>query len=570
LVILGKPGAGKTTFLRYLALQAAKGELERVPIFITLKDWAIRGGSLLDAIEDEFAVCGVSNAGPLIEDLLAQGRVLLLFDALDEVPEVERSRLNTALRDAGDQYPKCQIFITCRTAATERQLERYDYVEVADFDEEQVQIFIPKWFSEDKVQAEAFWYTLNDNPNRGVLELARTPLLLTLFCIVFADLGELPAKRADLYREALNALLKRWDESKGVKRDSPYFNLSLRRKHALFAHVAYYTFIQAEVTFSQDRAEALIGEYVRTLPGAPDLMDLDVDKMLHDLEAQHGVLVETGHRTYAFAHLTFQEYYTAQYVVDNVGEGTIPHLMNHVTKDRWREVFILTASLLSQADLLFKHFFQALDNLIQSNAMLCRFLRWVEHEANDIDSSHSQTGIKSYYLYRTLSRALTFTRSHIRNLDLEHTLAHGCTLARCLDLDHALTSVLDHTSDFDLDPNHNHILDLDLDLALALARALVRARDNHLEPDPLIREVEELRAPTTDEGLASWRSFLEQLRALMIEYRDMGRDWTFTLEQAQDLDHYLFATHLLVQCLDVSTVTDRKAIEEQLLRPPRN
>ncbi|HTP08212.1 MAG TPA: hypothetical protein VMP08_08185, partial [Anaerolineae bacterium] len=36
LFILGKPGAGKTTFLKYLTLQAATGKLNRVPIFVSL------------------------------------------------------------------------------------------------------------------------------------------------------------------------------------------------------------------------------------------------------------------------------------------------------------------------------------------------------------------------------------------------------------------------------------------------------------------------------------------------------------------------------------------------------
>ncbi|MEH2204473.1 MAG: NACHT domain-containing protein [Nostoc sp.] len=42
LMILGKPGAGKTTFLKYLAIQCLGGEFqaERVPIFITLKNFA--------------------------------------------------------------------------------------------------------------------------------------------------------------------------------------------------------------------------------------------------------------------------------------------------------------------------------------------------------------------------------------------------------------------------------------------------------------------------------------------------------------------------------------------------
>ena len=40
LFILGKPGAGKTTVLKHLALQAAQGHFDKIPIFVTLKDWA--------------------------------------------------------------------------------------------------------------------------------------------------------------------------------------------------------------------------------------------------------------------------------------------------------------------------------------------------------------------------------------------------------------------------------------------------------------------------------------------------------------------------------------------------
>ncbi|MGB3694598.1 MAG: NACHT domain-containing protein [Spirulinaceae cyanobacterium] len=42
LMVWGKPGAGKTTFLKYLAMQCLIGELqaELVPLFITLKEFA--------------------------------------------------------------------------------------------------------------------------------------------------------------------------------------------------------------------------------------------------------------------------------------------------------------------------------------------------------------------------------------------------------------------------------------------------------------------------------------------------------------------------------------------------
>ncbi len=46
LMILGKPGAGKTTFLKHLAIQciAGKFQAERVPVFVTLKDFAEADG----------------------------------------------------------------------------------------------------------------------------------------------------------------------------------------------------------------------------------------------------------------------------------------------------------------------------------------------------------------------------------------------------------------------------------------------------------------------------------------------------------------------------------------------
>jgi predicted NACHT family NTPase len=46
LFILGKPGAGKTTFLKYLTIQAAQGDLNQVPIFVRLREWQAEGDLL--------------------------------------------------------------------------------------------------------------------------------------------------------------------------------------------------------------------------------------------------------------------------------------------------------------------------------------------------------------------------------------------------------------------------------------------------------------------------------------------------------------------------------------------
>jgi hypothetical protein len=55
----------------------------------------------------------------------------------------------------------------------------------------------------------------------------------------------------------------------------------------------------------------------------------------------------------------------------------------------------------------------------------------------------------------------------------------------------------------------------------------------------------------------------------MIEYRDIGYDWDFSEEEANILVNYLYATQLLLDCLDVAVVTtDRAALRDRLLRPP--
>lgn len=59
LFILGKPGAGKTTFLKYIAAQSAEPDkpvIDKVPVFISLKQW---GGK---TFEQKDVVCGCEDA----------------------------------------------------------------------------------------------------------------------------------------------------------------------------------------------------------------------------------------------------------------------------------------------------------------------------------------------------------------------------------------------------------------------------------------------------------------------------------------------------------------------------
>lgn len=71
--VLGKPGAGKSTFLKTLCLLCCKGEIPRTPVFVSLKEWHDSGMSLEQFIRDEFRICGFPDPELFVEQLLSSG-----------------------------------------------------------------------------------------------------------------------------------------------------------------------------------------------------------------------------------------------------------------------------------------------------------------------------------------------------------------------------------------------------------------------------------------------------------------------------------------------------------------
>ena len=144
LMVLGKPGAGKTTFLKYLAMQCIEGQFQanRVPLFITLKDFAEKPKQpdVLEYLAQQLSGCGATDTSLKAEQLLRQGRALVLLDGLDEVREEDTKRVLRQIREVSEQFHTNQFVITCRIAAKDYTFERFTEVEVADFNQKQIAI----------------------------------------------------------------------------------------------------------------------------------------------------------------------------------------------------------------------------------------------------------------------------------------------------------------------------------------------------------------------------------------------------------------------------------------------
>lgn len=609
LFILGKPGAGKTTFLKYLTVQAARHKLKRLPIFISLNEWAnSRWGKgddpqLLPFIVRQFALCHFDDAGVFVEALLRSGQALLLFDGLDEVrqEDEQRRKLTQLLKDFARQYDRSQHLITCRIAASDYAFPRFRDVEVADFSDDQVKKYAKLWFRTVNKSHETFLTELAKPENTGVRELCNSPLLLSMVCLYFERVMRFPPNRAELYEDAIEALLNKWDSSRDILRDEIphgemiYRELSPRRKEQLFAAIAARTFEIGDYYFRRRDLAKWIRDYLRTLPNVKPDDDLNNGGVLRAIEAQHGIFVERARDIYSFSHLTFHEYFTARYIYDNERRGTTTRLIrDHLTDNRWREIFLLTASLFDNegAEDFFHEMGQAVAHLL-TDPILRQLLLWTEqHTTTANPPTERQSAVRLAYIFLSLAQSLYRERSLTRALgiEIERALDFSFTFERLFDLRLVPASDLAHICD--LARTLSVQVGLDYGFYYARVYANLFANKNWLHIDTkaqqrmvdyteLLKGVFELALQATQpqlllrlQGSAAaispqgWQQCADQLYAIM-QARDLIHDWEFTDKQIAQLNDYFAANELLVQCLNVAVVSNRQAILNNLFAPPK-
>lgn len=567
LMVLGKPGSGKTTFLRHLAVDCINGKLfcDRIPVLIELR--SIKEGNsfnLLNLIHQEFGLVEQEQT----QQILSLGKVFILLDGLDEVPSQLRQSVRDQIYEFAKEYRKNRFVLTCRTQTIECTADHFEPIEVANFDAEQVETFAHKWFTaipEKSGQGEEWTRRLVEKleENQQIRELAVTPILLSLTCLLFIAEQDLPKKRSQLYEKGSNLLLKQWDRFREIPRD--YQQLSVSYKQKLLSYLAFRKFEQPDnfILFEQDEIQRYIAEH----------LGIDAEEseaLLEAIEAHHGLLIERAQGIWSFSHLTFQEYFTARKIVATCNphatdDPMLQGLVSHLTEKRWREVFLLTVGMLDSAEALLRLMKVQIDQLLAGDEKLQQFLRWVGDKAQSLGTSYNLTEIRYFYFALNL------------NLDINSTL--DSKSAPELQLDQNLAEALYCASVFICIPPLVRDYDyFHVNRSLLLNFENVLKCKHHRE---LSSKLQALRSKLPEfiwencEDFKHWwqkhgKTWIEQLRAVMIKHRNMGHDWQFNDEQKERLQQYYDANKLLVDCLNSDCYVSREVrqeIEETLLLP---
>ena len=298
-LLVGKPGSGKTTALRKLLLEESQQQ-EQLVILIELRRFET---SVLDIAH---AFTEAHELGLSIEELqrqLDQGRCLLLLDGTNELPSgAAQADLEAFLKT----YKSCQVVATTRDIELGGDVGIKKKLELQPLTPEQVEAFIHAYIEGEEQSAEM----IRQLQSR-LKDFQETPLLLLMLCFVFKKYNRIPKNLGTAFRDCAriyDELFKQGIEKISYCRD-------------LLSYLAF------RMQTGRDRLNPLLEvseeDAIRWLAELTTVEDAYgwAKDWLRFLRQYH-LLLRRGDGYVEFTHQLWQDYYAAEYLLKYLPERT--------------------------------------------------------------------------------------------------------------------------------------------------------------------------------------------------------------------------------------------------------
>lgn len=325
-VILGQPGAGKTTSLKRIVNLIEENKFEYTfPILLKFRDLTnfTNQSPILnhilkiipltfdfkDSDDSNFSTGQINIKQETTIALLNHLKPIIILDGYDEIREnkykeivlKELTLLFERLRDA-------RIVLSCRTGELYAELNYSNTYEIAPLSQDQIKAFVYKWLM-DESKAESFLDQVKRSP---YAETSIKPLTLAHLCAIFERIGSIPEQPKTVYRKVVNLLLEEWDQQRQVIRTSTFNSFQSDQKYEFLCNLAFKLTVKyRKSVFSiveiRDTYKEICLNHGLPRDNAASVVD--------ELEAHTGLFLESGYQNFEFVHKSIQEFLTADYIV---------------------------------------------------------------------------------------------------------------------------------------------------------------------------------------------------------------------------------------------------------------
>jgi NACHT domain len=360
-LVRGVAGSGKSTLSRWLAVDAAQDpDIPTVPFPLELGCYA--DGRLPDLQDTVPKPLRQWMPAGWVHRMLAEGRVQLLLDGLDEVRPRERVHLEEWVDKHFAAYPEIRCVVTTRPSVVaeqwwvDRGFQRFDLLPMS---RHSIERYVHGWHevaradqpnTPDGAEARTLLTRCEQRllatlANRPALRgMSANPLLCGLLCALHLTRGEhLPESRKKIYDAALDLLLSRWpflrrrhrDITRGELADT--VRLGSEELVKLLQRLAFWLVTNRKSVLGPDISRGRVQSFMAGLRSG----DEDPDRVLQYLAQQSGLLRELPDRSLQFIHRTFRDHLAAKEVVEEDNFGL---LLDSADKPHWHDVVVMAGA----------------------------------------------------------------------------------------------------------------------------------------------------------------------------------------------------------------------------------
>ena|GEM_PF-5649722 len=376
LVILGDPGIGKTTLVSRLttiftdlSIQFPKTYNFPIPFPITLREFNFsKAQNFKDFLQKQyFESEQLKECKPdmdLIETALSSGQAFIIFDGIDEVVNPEqRKHLAEMILKLFEQYPDNKVWFTSRILGFDlgefffdnfsnkkdselsltldihdigKKSKSFSYnltkvkklniqqLYLAPFTDAQISQFAHFWAvqyhpqkSDQSKYAKEFVTSLERHPK--IKAVARIPFLLTMMSLYFRINRRFPDGRVQLYKQIAKVYL---DELRTRNLSQFKSELTLNEQMVGLSAIAYQMQkLRAEdeensnIIISRQQAEDFFKAGLKAFGLCGNKANINelVQHYFDGLNKRSEILIPKSATQYAFIHLSYQEYFAAEY-----------------------------------------------------------------------------------------------------------------------------------------------------------------------------------------------------------------------------------------------------------------